>query len=88
MTVDMLWGIVFILSGWFHSDYFSFTWSWDYDNYLYLLTLQPPNHSIWIFTHLWLCLTDAIHNFKWVKIIQIWQNGGHILSLTCLKGGT
>ena len=45
-----------------------------------------------------LCLADAIHNFKWVKIIQIWQNGGHlfsniadwfhILSLTCLKGGT
>ena len=43
-------------------------------------------------------LADAIHNFKWVKIIQIWQNGGqlfsniadwcHILSLTCLKGGT
>ena len=23
-----------------------------------------------------LCLADAIHNFKWVKIIQIWQNGG------------
>ena len=21
-----------------------------------------------------LCLADAIHNFKWVKIIQIWQN--------------
>ena len=48
-----------------------------------------------------LCLADAIHNFKWVKIIQIWQNGGqlfsniadlcHMLSLTCLnmlKGGT
>ena len=41
---------------------------------------------------------DAIHNFKWVKLIQIWQNGGqlfsniadwcHILSLTCLKDGT
>ena len=56
------------------------------------------NYSIWIFTHLKLCLADAIHNFKWVKIIQIWQNGGqlfsniadwcHILSLTCLKGGT
>ena len=62
------------------------------------LTLQPPNYSIWIFTHLKLCLADAIHNFKWVKIIQIWQNGGqlfsniadwcHILSLTCLKGAT
>ena len=62
------------------------------------LTLSPSNYSIWIFTHLKLCLADAIHNFKWVKIIQIWQNGGqlfsniadwcHILSLTCLKGGT
>ena len=56
------------------------------------LTPHPPNYSIWIFTHLKLCLADAIHNFKWVKIIQIWQNGGqlfsnnagwcHILSLT------
>ena len=62
-----------------------------------LLTLQPPIYSIWIFTHLKLCLADAIHNFKWVKIIQIWQNGSqlfsniadwcHILSLTYLKGG-
>ena len=25
-----------------------------------------------------LCLADAIHNFKWVKIIQIWQNGGQL----------
>ena len=51
-----------------------------------------------IFTHLKLCLADAIHNFKWVNIIQIWQNGGQlfsniadwclILSLTCLKDGT
>ena len=41
---------------------------------------------------------DAIHNFKWVKIIQIWQYGGQlfsnlagwclILSLTYLKCGT
>ena len=62
------------------------------------LTLSPPNYSIWIFTHLTLCLADAIHNFKWVKIIQIWQNGGqlfsnlagwcHILSLTYFKCGT
>ena len=43
-----------------------------------LLTLQPPNYSIWMFTHLKLCLADAIHNFKWVKIIQISQNGGQI----------
>ena len=45
-----------------------------------------------------LCLADAIHNFKWVKIIQISQNEGqlftnitkscHIWSLTCLKGST
>ena len=50
------------------------------------------------FTRLKLCFADAIHNFKWVKIIQIWQNEGqlfsnladwrHILSLTYLKGGT
>ena len=39
------------------------------------LTLQPPDYSIGIFTHLKLCLADAIHNFKWVKIIHIWQNG-------------
>ena len=45
-----------------------------------------------------LCLADAIHNFKWVKIMQIWQNGDklfshradwcHIMAITCLKGGT
>ena len=45
-----------------------------------------------------LCLADAIHNFKWVKSMQIWQNGdqlfsnradwSHIMALTCLKGGT
>ena len=40
----------------------------------------PPNYSILIFTHLKLCLADAIHNFKWVKIIQIWQNGGQRFS--------
>ena len=53
---------------------------------------------MWIFTHLKLCLADAIHNFKWVKIIQIWQNGGqlfsnsadlcHILYWHVQKGGT
>ena len=32
------------------------------------------------FHHLKLCLADAIHNFKWVKIIQIWQNGGQRFS--------
>ena len=65
---------------------------------LHILTLYPPNYSIGIFTHLKLCLADAIHNFKWVKIIQIWQNEGqlfsnradwcHIMALTCLRGGT
>ena len=44
------------------------------------LTLWPPNYLIWIFTQLKLCLADAIHNFKWVKIIQIWQNGGQLFS--------
>ena len=29
-----------------------------------VLTLYPPNYSIGIFTHLKLCLADAIHNFK------------------------
>ena len=26
-----------------------------------------------IFTHLKLCIADAMHNFKWVKIIHIWH---------------
>ena len=43
-----------------------------------LLTLKPQNYLIVNFTHLKLCLADAIHNFKWVKIIQIWQNGGQL----------
>ena len=42
------------------------------------LTLQQPNSWIEIFNHLKLCLADAIHNFKWVKIIQICQNRGYI----------
>ena len=45
-----------------------------------VLNLLPPNYSIWIFTNLKLCLADAIHNFKWVKIIQIWQTGGQQIS--------
>ena len=71
---------------------------WIIQKYFSALTLYPQNYSIWIFTHLKLCLADAIHNFKWVKIIQIWQNEGqlfsdivdwcHIWSLTCLNGGT
>ena len=47
-----------------------------YQDNVELLSLYPPNYLIGIFTHLKLCLADAIHNFKWVKIIQIWQNGG------------
>ena len=43
-----------------------------------LINPQPPYYSIWIFTHLKLCLADAIHHFKWVKIIQIWQNAGQL----------
>ena len=43
----------------------------------------------------WVAVADAIHSFKWVKIIQICQNGGqlfsnladscHFLFLLCLK---
>ena len=57
------------------------------------LALLPQNYLIWIFTHLKLCLADAIHNFKWVEIIQVWQNEGklfwnladwcQVLSSTC-----
>ena len=32
---------------------------------------NPSSSLIEIFTHLKLCLADAIHNFKWVEIIQI-----------------
>ena len=39
----------------------------------YPLTLQQPSYLIGIFSHLKLCLADAIHNFKWAKIIQIWK---------------
>ena len=56
-----------------------------------------PLTTIYIFPHLKLCLADAIHNFKWVKISQIWQMEGkdfqifcgwrHVLPLTCLKSG-
>ena len=36
------------------------------------LTFESPRYLIGIFTHLKMCLADAIHNFKWVKIIQMW----------------
>ena len=35
--------------------------------YRYASTLQPSNYLFWIFTHLKLCLTDVIQNFKWLK---------------------
>ena len=45
--------------------------------------------------HLKLCLADAFHSLKWVKIIQILRNGGQLFSnfadwcnvllLKCLK---
>ena len=34
-----------------------------------ILTSKVDPRIIWILTHLKLCLADAIHNFKWVKII-------------------
>ena len=51
------------------------------------LTLQPLNYLIAIFTHLKLCLADAIHNFKWVKVIQISQNGVYYFKLCWLMSG-
>ena len=75
--------------------------SWFILKYFSVARVNPFNRQIIqseFFTHLKLCLADEIHNIKWVKIIQIWQNGGqlfsniagwcHILSLPCSKGGT
>ena len=60
-------------------------------------TMETWNYLIGIFTHLKLCLAHASHSFKWVKIIQIWQNGGqrywnlavwcHVLSWKCSEAG-
>ena len=57
--------------------------------------IEPPNKLIGILTHFKLCLAVAIHNFKWVKIIQIWQKGDqgfrnlvdwcHVLAWTYLR---
>ena len=44
------------------------------------ISVRLTLYLIWILTHLKLCLADAIHNFKWVKIIHIWQNGGQLFS--------
>ena len=46
---------------------------WIFDVTINPLTAKLFNLN---FTHLQLCLADAIHNSKWVKIIQICQNGG------------
>ena len=35
------------------------------------LTLEAQNYTIYIFTHLKLCLATATHKFKWVKITPI-----------------
>ena len=40
-------------------------------NYILIITFWPPNYLNGIFTQLKLCLANAIHNFKWVKIIKI-----------------
>ena len=67
-------------------------------NYIIIWSLSVrTSYLIGTFTHLKLCLADAVHNFKWVKITQIWQNGGqqfwylavwyHVLSLICLDEG-
>ena len=42
----------------------------------HLANNQPYDRLVRIFTHLKLCLADALHSFKWVKIIQIRQNEG------------
>ena len=39
--------------------------------YFSVLRVKTPTYLIEIFTHLKLCLADAIHNFKWVKIMPI-----------------
>ena len=39
--------------------------------------------KLWIFTHLKLCLADAIHNFKWVKIIVAWLDKNLHLERQC-----
>ena len=47
-------------------------------SYIVTFTPQPLSYCIGILTHLKLCFADAIHNFKWVKMIQIWPNGGQL----------
>ena len=45
------------------------------------LPLYPPSYSIWIFTHLKLCLADATHNFKWMKIFWFDQTEVSVLEI-------
>ena len=40
------------------------------------LVTQPFTAKIFNFTHLKLFFANAIHNIKWVKIIQKWHNRG------------
>ena len=51
------------------------------------LSLWPPNYLMGIFTHLKLCLADAIHNVKWVEIIHIWQLFVHYFQIYWLISG-
>ena len=46
----------------------------------YKFTLQLQSSLIGIFTHLYVCLPDAIHDLKWMNNIQIWQNVGKLFS--------
>ena len=36
-----------------------------------MMVVSASRKVFGIFTHIKLCFADAIHNFKWVKIIQI-----------------
>ena len=42
----------------------------------FLLKFLSVKGLIGFFNHFKLCLADVIYNFKSVKIIRIWQNGG------------
>ena len=54
--------------------YRSYYHNWFHYNHAWWIAETPgviytPMLPLWIFTHLKLCLADAIHNFKWVKIL-------------------
>ena len=46
----------------------------------FYLWIKPPSYLIGIFTHLKLFLANAIYNFKWVKIMQVWLAEGQLTS--------